>query len=200
MVVRLFRQATSPVPRGGEASVNARASVISTSIKTMLEVVGQYRQFQFVGRTEMLRDVGTHAFIRAKLRQVLKELDKRIQEARNLSVLVDKDQCVGNVAIAEMDHRKPNPRGSRFLLGLRKQAAHDLANTGAVLNSVQTLAGIVQVVARGRRQEIVIGAAPETVHVSHHLTPESKTLPHKGILRAMRMRQFGAFTGTNVVG
>mmetsp|Transcript_61396 Transcript_61396/g.138332 ORF Transcript_61396/g.138332 Transcript_61396/m.138332 type:complete len:264 (-) Transcript_61396:392-1183(-) len=113
------------------------------------------------------------------------------QDARDLSVLIDEDQGVGNITITEMHDTQPNP-AANLALHLVQDRLHDAGDARRGLHAVQALAGVAEAVPECRVQEVLFGGLPQGKHVPHDLAPEQQALQAEGVLRPVAVGEAGA--------
>ena len=103
MIILLLGNPGRPVPRARQAAVDAAATVVAAPIKAVLEVISQNHQFQVFTRAKVVHNVFVQLGVGLKLWNLCYEIADGIQDIGNLRVLVDEDERVGDVSVAEVN-------------------------------------------------------------------------------------------------
>lgn len=141
--------------------------------------------------TKRVADVGMDALVLGNLFDLLQCGDDGVQYPGDLVVLVNEHECVGHVAVTEMDHGTSNPVSS-LLLGFVKNGVHGLGDCRAVLETLQSLSSIAETVVVV--QHVLIRKHPEVEHLVGNLAPEIEGLVDVPVLSLVVVSQSSALT------
>ena len=144
-MVRLFRELRAPIPRGSQTSINARATIIPTTVETMLKVVGQYLVAKAIQAAPLLMDVLLQCGLGRQARQGFNAAVEDPEDAWNLCVLVNKHQSIRHVPVPQVHHAQANPLG-KHALHLPENVVHFTSHTRAGLHTLVALTCVIETI------------------------------------------------------
>src|SRR3989338_2250427 len=197
VLVYFLVEFAAPIPSRGETTVDARSAVGTGSVEAVPEKVAEDHELGSLGATKGLLEVTVDEGVcRAEGVDGVEDLDDGGEDAGHLGVLVDEDEGVGDVAVAEMDDGEADPAasvpGADLHLDAAEDLGHDLGDAGGGLDAVEALTGVAEAVGRPLVEEVAVGADPQAVHLVLDLAPELQGLQDEGVLGGMRVGQLGA--------
>jgi hypothetical protein len=149
----LLGEERAPVPSRGETAINARATIVTRSIKAVSEEVTKDRVSQNIRTSILFIHKMTEERIRLDLlSDAMDGPDDGRKNARDLGVFVDKDKSIRDITVAKMNNTETNPLPTHSALDHGKDSGHGTRDTRGGLDTVEALAGIGQMVPVGAVQ------------------------------------------------
>ena len=149
----LLGEERAPVPSRGETAIDAGTSIVTRSIKTVTEEVAEDRVTKNISSSILFVHEMAEERIRLDLlSNAMDSPDDGREDARDLSVLVDEDEGVGDITVSEMDHTETDPLATHSALDHGEDGGHGPRDPGGGLDPVEALAGIGQMIPVGSVQ------------------------------------------------